>query len=97
MRILKSSLAILVGLIIYAAVLQRPLAMAMLSKASGGDQPCPWPQLARYPWAASRFADLQQASDRQLTVEREDPALGIQSLRSVPRAGPSGSRRKARI
>jgi FkbM family methyltransferase len=86
MRILKTSIAVLVGLMIYAAVFQRQLAVAMVSKATGGNQPCPWPQLARYPWAAARFAELQQEAESQLKVEREDSELGIQLIHTTGRS-----------
>ncbi len=86
MRVLKMALAGLVGFSAYMLVGQRPLALAMLSKASGGDQPCPWSVLARYPWAMEKFTDAQSDVARQLRVEREDAALGIELLRTPGRA-----------
>ena len=59
MRILKMALAGAIGLIAYAFVFQRQTVVAMVSKAAGGDQPCPWPQLAQYPWAIQKFAAFQ--------------------------------------
>lgn len=86
MRILKMAAACIVGLTLYAAIFQRQLAVAMVSKAAGGNQPCPWPQLARYPWAVARFAQLQQEVEGTLSVEREDPQLGIQLIRTSGRS-----------
>jgi FkbM family methyltransferase len=86
MRALKIGLAGLLGIAIYAAVLQRPVATAMISKAAGGDQPCPWPALLRYPWAVQDFAATQQEVESQLTVEREDPILPIQLIRTKGRS-----------
>ena len=79
-------LATLTGLAIYAAVFQRPIAVAMMSKASGGDQPCPWPALISSPWAIQDFAGRQADFARQLTVEGEDTPLDIQLIRTGERA-----------
>ena len=58
----------------------------MVSKAAGGDQPCPWPELARYPWAVARFEQLQKEVEGTLAVEREDASLGIQLIRTSGRS-----------
>jgi FkbM family methyltransferase len=85
-RILKIGVAFVVGLLLYTAVFQRQVAMAMVSKAAGGNEPCPWPQLARYPWAILKFQDLQRAAQASLTVEREDAQFGIQLIRTGGRS-----------
>jgi len=86
LRALKSTLAILVGLLVYGTVFQRDLGKAMISKAVGGDQPCPWKQLAQYPWAVAKFAELQEEISRGVSVERVDPVLPIQLMRTSGRS-----------
>ncbi len=86
MRALKMVLAALTGLVVYMAIAQRPLGLAFLSKALGGDQPCPWSALVSYPWTVARFAEAQINSQKQLIVEREDPAYGIELIRDTGRA-----------
>jgi FkbM family methyltransferase len=85
-RIVKIAVAFVLGLIIYAGVFQRQVAVAMVSKAVGGNEPCPWPQLARYPWALKKFVDLQLAAEATLTVEKADDALGIELVRTPGRS-----------
>jgi FkbM family methyltransferase len=86
MRALKLAAAGLVGLLLYAAVFQRQVALAMISKAAGGDQPCPWPALARYPWTVLDFEELQKKVSKELAVEAEDERHGIQLIRSSGRS-----------
>ncbi|MBV6434533.1 MAG: hypothetical protein IANPNBLG_04786 [Bryobacteraceae bacterium] len=86
MRALKSSLAVILGLFVYGTIFQRDLGKAMISKAVGGDQPCPWKQLAQYPWATGRFADLQAEIGSIVRVEREDPVLPIQLMKTRGRS-----------
>ena len=86
LRALKSTLAIVAGLLVYGTVFQRDLGKAMISKAVGGDQPCPWKQLAQYPWAVARFSELQEEIGRRVTVERVDPVLPIQLMRTEGRS-----------
>lgn len=76
MRLLKIALAGMLGLGIYGLVFQRPVMQAMALKIGGGDQPCPWPQLAKFPWTTLRFSELQQAASARVTVIQEDPDLG---------------------
>ncbi|MBK7929039.1 MAG: FkbM family methyltransferase [Bryobacterales bacterium] len=84
MRALKTAASILVGFSLYGAVFQRNLTKAVIQKAAGGDQPCPWAQLARYPWAVSRFAELQQELEQSVKLVRRDETLPIQ-LMQTPR------------
>ena len=86
MKLVKMTLAALAGFLIYAVILQRPVAMAMISKAWGGDQPCPWSAIARFPWATEEFSGIQANVEKQLTIEREDPALKIQLIRTSGRS-----------
>ncbi|MEO8099017.1 MAG: FkbM family methyltransferase [Acidobacteriota bacterium] len=79
-RALKMSSACLLGFLIYAVVLQRPVLIAMASKVTGGDQPCPWPQLSKFPWSVERFAEMQGQSLKGLHVQEEDAALGLQLI-----------------
>jgi FkbM family methyltransferase len=86
MRILKTGIALTIGLLAYAAVFQRPVALAMVGKAVGGNQPCPWSRLVRYPWESENFAGLQRKAARELAVEKEDPQWGIQLIGAPGRA-----------
>src|SRR6185295_16901906 len=86
MRILKVACALLLGLVAYTAILQRPVGLAMVNKAAGGDQPCPWAQLAEYPWRVPRFVELQREAEKSVSVEAEDAALGIQKIRTSGRS-----------
>ena len=85
MRILKAVVAIVLGLIVYASAFQRQVALAMVNKVVGGDQPCPWAQLAQYPWKVPRFVELQKEAEKSVVVEAEDAALGIQKIRTSGR------------
>lgn len=62
------------------------LATAMVTKAFGGDEPCPWAKLADYPWAEARFAELQREAAKQLKVESQDPSLGIELIATAGRS-----------
>src|SRR5512138_854272 len=53
-RALKIAAAVITGLALYAMIGQRPLALALFGKATGGDQPCPWSVLLKYPWAVEK-------------------------------------------
>jgi FkbM family methyltransferase len=86
MRVLKTSSALFVGLMLWAVIFQYPVAMALVGKVSGGDQPCPWTRLVRYPWEEQRFASLQRDALHELSVEKEDTPLGIQLVRTSGRA-----------
>ncbi len=86
MRILKIVGAVLLGLAVYAGTFQRQVALAMVSKVTGGDQPCPWTQLAQYPWKTPRFVELQREAEKSVVVEAEDAAFGIQKIRTSGRA-----------
>lgn len=86
MKALKLLAVSLATLTLFAAIFHRDMALAMLSKAAGGDQPCPWPQLARLPWSISDFIDLQRQAASQITVLRDDPTLPIQLLRTNGRS-----------
>ncbi len=81
MRFLRCAASILIGLRLYFVVLQRPLGYAIVSKATGGNQPCPGPQLLKLPSSINRFADLQRTFSKQLTPKQEDP-LGIEQFAS---------------
>lgn len=85
MRLLKMCLAGIIGLLLYATVMQRPLLFAMAGKAVGGDQPCPWNLLAKFPWALARFAELQNNAASSLKIEREDAPLGLELIRAEGR------------
>ena len=86
MRVLRIAIALLGGLLLYAVIFQRDLATAMVSKAAGGDQPCPWSRMLRYPWETERFSELQNSARRELWVEKDDPQLGIELIRTRGRA-----------
>jgi len=86
MRILKTGIALMIGLITYAAIFQREVARAMVGKATGGNQPCPWSRLVRYPWESQNFANLQSKAQLELSVEKEDAGLGIQLIGTSGRA-----------
>lgn len=85
MRALKLFLAGLAGLIIYLALLQRPLAVAMVSKAIGKDEPCPWGHLVKFPWAIEKFSDLQDDYAKKVIPKEIDASLGIQRFETPTR------------
>ncbi len=79
MRSLKCSVCVLAGLMLYFAVFERLWGMTMLSKASGGYQPCPWAKLIKLPWSIARFNELQEKALAQVSLKQEDPG-GLQLL-----------------
>lgn len=93
-RIVRTAVACTLGLVLglalalglYVASFQRRWGLAVLAKAAGRYEPCPWPALARYPLMLFRFADLKKEYDRVLSVEREDRRLGIQLIRTPGRS-----------
>src|SRR5579872_2731294 len=91
--VLKYAATLIVGLAIYTAVLQPSLAVGMFTyskalvrKATGGNEPCPWDKLFSYPGAAKRMADLEGASLGQLSVAGTDDALGIELVKTPGRS-----------
>src|SRR5277367_2994520 len=85
-RVIRIAIAFLGGVLLFLAIFQRELAMAMVGKAAGGDQPCPWSRLLRYPWETERFHQLQNGARRELSVEKDDPRFGIELIRTRGRA-----------
>ena len=57
----------------------------MVSKAAGGDQPCPWSNLVAYPWNILNFVEIQEKTKKSVSVMGEDAALGIQQIRTTGR------------
>jgi FkbM family methyltransferase len=84
-RVLKASLALVAGLLLYSLIFQRQVAFAVVSKATGGDEPCPWPALASYPWTVQRLDTLQHQTAQQLKVQAEDKELGIELIQTAGR------------
>ncbi len=84
MRALKYVATIVVGLVLYFSILERQWGSVIVSKAVGGNQPCPWGKLLTLPWSVSRFSELQRLSLKQLTA-RQDDSLGIQMFDTATR------------
>ena len=51
MKWIYRALAIAVGFVVFLVVFHRPLAVAFVAKATGGDEPCPWGKLVEYSWS----------------------------------------------
>ena len=77
--------ALIVGLCLYLAVLQRPYGFAIAHKAIGGYEPCPWKKLLGYPWGMQKFDELRKSEVKTLKVIAEDPALGIEQISTSTR------------
>jgi len=86
MRTLKYGLSIAAGLLIYTAVLQRPWALAMASKATGGDVPCSWAKLSTLPFSWERLQTLQKKDRQQLKIEQTDDRLWIELIHTSTRS-----------
>jgi FkbM family methyltransferase len=86
LRILKLTAVCVVTLVLLALVVNRPLAFALVSKAVGGYQPCPWPQLLRSPDATVDFAELRRQFATEITFVRDDDRLPIQLFRTKGRS-----------
>src|SRR3954451_19049385 len=82
---------IVVGLVLYLLIFARPFlanaaeflgpyARAVTHKAVGGQEPCPWSRLVRYPQGIYRFERLRDAERRTLVFKTEDAALGIELI-----------------
>ncbi len=84
MRLLKYSAALILGLTLYLSLLERQWGTAILVKASGRKQSCPWAKLLTLPWSVARFEELQRKTLKELTAVREDQ-LGIQLFNSPTR------------
>ena len=76
----------MLGLTAYAFIGQRTVTMAVISKAAGGDQPCPFTAMLRLPWTEQDLNNRQEEILKGLVVEREDSAFGIELLRTGGRA-----------
>jgi FkbM family methyltransferase len=85
MKTLKLLAVALAGIMLFALLSQRDIAYAMISKASGGDQPCPWAQLAAFPWTISDFSDLQRQAAAEVKPAQSDRELPIQLMRTSGR------------
>ena len=85
MRIFKTSLAVVVGLLIYLLALQRPYAMAIAHKTVGGDQPCPWGELWPYPWQNEKLGRLRSSALDTVVAGEKDAPLGIQQFKTPTR------------
>ena len=72
MRLLKYSAALILGLTLYLSLLERQWGTAILVKASGRKQSCPWAKLLTLPWSVARFEELQRKTLKELTAVRED-------------------------
>jgi FkbM family methyltransferase len=76
----------LIGLVVYMSVLQRPLAVAVVSKAIGKDEPCPWGHLLKFPWALEKFIELRESYERRVIPREVDANLGIQRFDTPTRS-----------
>jgi FkbM family methyltransferase len=85
-RIFKCGAVVLTGLALYLFTLQRPYALAMLTKAGGGDEPCPWGKLVHYPWSMRRMVDLSKVTSAGLFSIGYDPSLDIELIQTPLRA-----------
>ncbi len=72
--------SLVVGLSLYMAALQRPWAVALATKAFGGDAPCSWSTLLKLPFSVDRFAVLQKDTLKELRVESADERFGIELI-----------------
>ncbi len=86
MQALKYLLVVLIGLLLGLLIVQRTWAIALASKALGGNIPCPWSRLAVLPVSTHRFQVLRDATKRQLRLEQVDGSLGIERIRTPTRA-----------
>lgn len=82
-RIVFRLLACLTGLAIYLGIFHLQMATALLGKAVGQDQPCPWGALIRFPNHVEHFWQLQLQHRTQVKLIREDKEWGI-SLYQTP-------------
>jgi FkbM family methyltransferase len=85
LAIAKYVSAVVIGLCIYLAALQRPYGLAIAHKAIGGYEPCPWEKLFAYPWTIQKFDELRKAEIKSLTVTTEDSSLSIERIDSPTR------------
>jgi FkbM family methyltransferase len=86
MHFSKMAAAALIGLALSLAVVERHLALAMAGKLMGRDQPCRWSTLALHPWHQWKFSRIQASATSHVAVERRDPALDIELVRTGGRA-----------
>jgi uncharacterized small protein (DUF1192 family) len=85
MRIVKYFLSAMVGLTLYLVTLQRPYAIALASKAAGGNVPCPWGHLISLPFSEGRFVELQTGAGRLLRLQTIDANWEIERIQSDSR------------
>ncbi|MBI3680550.1 MAG: FkbM family methyltransferase [Acidobacteria bacterium] len=86
MKNLKRGIAGLAGLWISLFLFHRQYAIAIVTKAAGGDSPCPWGKLLAVPWDVSRFVELQDATASQVKLLEEDRSLGIRKYATPTRS-----------
>src|SRR5438045_1186775 len=85
-RFVKCLAAIAAGLALYLFTLQRPYALAIVTKAAGGDEPCPWGKLVCYPWSMRRMLDLSKVTSARLVSIGYDQSLGIELIQTPLRS-----------
>lgn len=78
-------LAVGLGLLLYLGIFQRALAVAVVAKVSGHDEPCPWSRLLRYPLHMKKFGDLQSTQSEHVQFLQKDEALGIEQYQTATR------------
>lgn len=85
MRFLRYAALVLAAVLLSAFLFQRSYLMALARKSVGGDEPCPWGTLARFPWTTSRLTALQAQYEASIRPLESDAALGIQRFASPTR------------
>ncbi len=84
--ILLQAAVIMIGLFLLAPALQqRQYILALVNKAAGREEACPWSKLASAPWAMARFGKLRAEYSKLINTMESDPALGIERLSSPTR------------
>jgi len=68
------------------AIFHWPYAWAIVRKATGQDEPCPWGKLVKVPWHAVHFELLKQRYAHRVNAVEEDVRLGIQRFNSPTRS-----------
>lgn len=70
-------LACLAGLAVFVVVSYPTVALAVIDKAVGGNQPCPWNKLMTYPGDRHQFAVLKESLKGKVKRVRSDAAAGL--------------------
>jgi FkbM family methyltransferase len=84
-HLVKSSIAITVGLGAYFALFGQSYASAVSMKVSGSAPECPWRRVLAMPCDALRFVEIREAIAKQMSVIDSDPSLDIQLVKTAGR------------